>query len=166
MESRIKHSLRAEEGAGVVRLELRFSLAAAELWSTLTEPAHFEKWLGTVSGDLRAGGQFSAHFFASGWEGTGVIKVCDPPRRLLLHTLDEEDQPGVMEITLTPHGESTVLVFEDRGMPLDLIAAYGAGDQIHVEDLAAYINGAERCDARARWSELHPAFLASAEHLG
>ena len=43
-------------------------------------------------------------------------------------------------------------------MPLEQIAAYGAGDQIHVEDLAAYLAGRERCDARARWQELHPAY--------
>ena len=40
---------------------------------------------------------------------------------------------------------------------LENIAAYGAGDQVHVEDLAAYLAGRERCDARARWQELHPA---------
>ena len=53
-------------------------------------------------------------------------------------------------------GNQTVLVIEDRGVPLDQIAAYGAGDQIHVEDLAAYLAGRERCDARARWQELQP----------
>ena len=37
-------------------------------------------------------------------------------------------------------------------MPLDLLAAYGAGIQVHVEDLAAHIAGRERCDADARWA--------------
>ena len=47
-------------------------------------------------------------------------------------------------------------------MPLDLLAAYGAGIQIHVEDLAAHIAGRERRDAedahRGRWNELVPAY--------
>jgi hypothetical protein len=43
-------------------------------------------------------------------------------------------------------------------MPLDHLAAYGAGIQVHVEDLAAHIAGRERCDAGARWSELQPAY--------
>ena len=43
-------------------------------------------------------------------------------------------------------------------MPLDLLAAYGAGIQIHVEDLAAHLAGRERCDAEARWDELIPAY--------
>jgi hypothetical protein len=43
-------------------------------------------------------------------------------------------------------------------MPLDLLAAYGAGVQIHVEDLAAYLAGRERVDAAGRWAELQPAY--------
>jgi hypothetical protein len=34
-------------------------------------------------------------------------------------------------------------------MPLEYLAGYGAGVQIHVEDLAAYIGGRERCDSNA-----------------
>ena len=37
------------------------------------------------------------------------------------------------------------------------ICAYG-GIQIHVEDLAAYLAGRDRCDAAARWAELLPAY--------
>ena len=43
-------------------------------------------------------------------------------------------------------------------MPLDLLAAYGAGVQIHVEDLAAYLAGRGRVDAAGRWAELQPAY--------
>jgi hypothetical protein len=41
-------------------------------------------------------------------------------------------------------------------MPVDLVAAYGAGVQVHVEDLAAYLAGRGRCDADARFDELFP----------
>ena len=51
-------------------------------------------------------------------------------------------------------------------MPLDLLAAYGAGIQIHVEDLAAYLAGRERCDADARWDELQPAYEVLAAEVG
>jgi len=43
-------------------------------------------------------------------------------------------------------------------MPLDLLAAHGAGVQIHIEDLAAYLAGRDRADAAARWDELQPAY--------
>jgi hypothetical protein len=41
---------------------------------------------------------------------------------------------------------------------LDALAAYGAGVQIHVEDLAGYLAGRERDDREARWDELIPAY--------
>ena len=45
-------------------------------------------------------------------------------------------------------GDKTLLVWEERGMPVEYLAPYGAGIQAHVEDLAAYIGGRERCDDR------------------
>ena len=51
-------------------------------------------------------------------------------------------------------------------MPVDLLAAYGAGIQVQVEDLAAHIAGRERCDADARWSELLPAYQDLAATAG
>jgi hypothetical protein len=86
------------------------------------------------------------------------VEVCEPPQRLLILTKSADEPEGVIEATLTADGNQTLLVIEDRGVPLENIAAYGAGDQIHVEDLAAYLAGRERCDARARWQELHPAY--------
>ena len=49
---------------------------------------------------------------------------------------------------------------------MNLLAAYGAGIQVHIEDLAAHIAGQERCDAEARWQELQPAYEALASKLG
>jgi hypothetical protein len=72
--------------------------------------------------------------------------------------MSDDEPDGVLEATLTADGDHTILVIEDRGVPLGRIAAYGAGDQIHVEDLAAYLAGRAPCDARARWQELHPAY--------
>jgi hypothetical protein len=64
----------------------------------------------------------------------------------------------VIEAMLAADGDQTILVWEERGMPLHLLAPYGAGVQVHVEDLAAYLAGRERCDGEARWNELMPAY--------
>jgi hypothetical protein len=88
------------------------------------------------------------------------VEACEPPRRLLLVTkhLDGPDE-GDIEVTLTADGDQTILVWEERGMPLDLLSAYGAGVQIHVEDLADHLAGRERRDdAKARWDELLPPY--------
>jgi uncharacterized protein YndB with AHSA1/START domain len=164
--SRILGRLRSADGKGVVRMEDRFDTDIDDLWSAITDPRRVARWLGEVTGDLRLGGEFHARFF-DGWEGTGRVEACQPPRRLLLLTTN----PGrpdeyFMEATLTADGDQTILVWEERGMPLELIAAYGAGIQVHVEDLAAYVAGRERGDVDARWLELQPAYENLAANIG
>jgi len=158
--ARILGSLRSADGTGVVRMQDRFDTDIDDLWSALTDPGRLARWLGEVEGDLRLGGEFRARFF-DGWDGTGSVEVCEPPRRLLLLTT----QPGqahehFIEVTLAVDGDQTILVWEERGMPLDYLAAYGAGIQVHVEDLAAHLAGRERRDAETRWNELFPAYQA------
>lgn len=94
------------------------------------------------------------------------IEVCERPRRLRLVHLGAQPNEHVTEVTLTTDGDQTILVWETRGMPLKMIAAFGAGIQVHVEDLTAYLGGRERCDADARWHELEPAYDALATSLG
>lgn len=157
--------LRAADGKGIVRLEDRFDTGIDDLWSALTDPRRLSRWLGEVEGDLRQGGEFRARYFASGWEGTCRVEVCRPPHRLVISTRTPEEPDGVIEATLAEDGDRTVLVIEDRGVPLEQIAAYGAGDQVHLEDLAAHLAGGDRCDPRARWQELHPAYQELAADL-
>ncbi len=157
---RILGSLRSADGKGIVRMEDSFDTDIDDLWSALTDPRRLARWLGEVEGDLRLGGAFRARFFATGWEGTGRVEACEPPQRLQVVTNDpEEPDEHVIEATLAADGERTVLVIEERGMPLEQLAAYGAGVQIHVEDLAAYLAGRERDDdVRTRWEELVPPY--------
>ena len=73
-------------------------------------------------------------------------------------------EPGgpelVDEITLAADGDQTILVIKQRGTPLEQVAGWGAGNQIHAENLAAYLAGGERCDSDARIEELFPAYKA------
>jgi uncharacterized protein YndB with AHSA1/START domain len=156
----------AADGAGVVRFEGRYATDVDSLWSALTDPARLAQWLGEVHGDLQQGGEFRMLFFASGAEPTCRVEACEPPRRLTISTSSPDQPKGGFELTLTPDGDATVLVVEDRGVPIDNIAAYGAGDQIHIEDLASYLAGGERCDARTRFAELYPAYQKLAAAFG
>ena len=167
---RILGSLRSEDGKGVVRMEDRYDTDIGDLWSALTDPGRLARWYGEVQGDLRLGGEFHAHIAGAG-ERTGRVDACEPPRRLLLTMRDPDPQPGqpdktVIEATLAADGGQTILVVEERGMPLELLAAYGAGVQIHVENLAAHIAGRERGDDEARWNELIPAYRDLAAKVG
>jgi uncharacterized protein YndB with AHSA1/START domain len=167
---RILGSLRSEDGKGVVRMEDRYDTDIDDLWSALTDPRRLARWYGEVEGDLRLGGEFRAHIPGAG-ERTGRVDACEPPRRLLLTMRDPDPQPGqpdetVIEAMLAADRGQTILVVEERGMPPDLLAAYGAGVQIHVENLAAHIAGRERGDDEARWNELFPAYRDLAVNVG
>src|SRR5437016_9020183 len=98
--TRILGSLRSADGKGVVRMEDRYDTDIDDLWSALTDPHRLARWLGEFEGDLRLGGEFRAHFFASGWEGTGRVEACEPPRHLLVLTKDP-DEPYELVIEAT-----------------------------------------------------------------
>ena len=163
---RILGSLRSADGKGVVRVDDRFDTDIDDLWAALTDPRRLARWYGAVEGELRLGGEFHLHLPDAG-DRIGRVDACEPPRRLALTMRDPDPPPGqpdetVIETTLTADGNQTILVVEDRAMPLDLLAAYGAGVQIHVENLAAHIAGQERSDTEARWDDLLPAYQALA----
>jgi uncharacterized protein YndB with AHSA1/START domain len=169
---RILGSLRSADGKGVVRIEDRYETDIDDLWSAITDPARLARWWGVVEGDLRPGGEFR---LSVEWEGTGRVEACEPPRRLQVTTRESDESyrkgQGVppfdasLEATLTADGDQTILVIEVQGMPLDKIAFYGAGWQIHAENLAAYLAGVERGDTEARWDELVPPYQDLAANI-
>jgi uncharacterized protein YndB with AHSA1/START domain len=174
--TRILGSLRSADGEGVVRIEDRYDTAIDELWSALTDRGRLARWYGEVEGDLRPGGKFRLHLESDGWDGTGRVEACEPPRRLLVTTRESDESwrkghgappfDEAIEAMLTAEEDQTVLVIEVRGIPLDKIAFYGAGWQIHAENLAAHLAGRERSDSEARWDELVPPYQDLAANIG
>jgi uncharacterized protein YndB with AHSA1/START domain len=165
--TRLLGTLETADGKGVVRVADRLDADIETVWSALTDPSRLASWWGEVEGDLRQGGEYRARVFASGWEGTGRVEACEAPRRLLLlaREPDQADEQSI-EVTLTADGDQTTVVWEERGMPVAYLAGYGAGIQIHVEDLGAYLAGRERCDSSARMDELFPAYEPLAADIG
>ena len=158
-DTRLLGSLRSADGKGIVRVEDRYDSDIDAVWAAITDPSRLARWWGEVEGDLRLGGEYHARVFASGWEGTGRVQACEAPRRLLLLSKepDQADEQST-EVTLTAEGNKTIVVWEERGMPEAYLAGYGAGIQVHVEDLGAYLAGRDRCDAAARMGQLFPAY--------
>jgi uncharacterized protein YndB with AHSA1/START domain len=174
--NRILGSLRSADGKGVVRIEDRYDTDIDDLWSALTDPGRLARWYGQVEGDLRPGGKFRLYIESADLEGIGRVETCEPPRRLLVTTreTDESWRKGrgaepfeeSIEATLTADGDQTALVIEVQGMPLDKIAFYGAGWQIHAENLAAYLAGRDRDDPETRWGDLVPPYQDLAASIG
>jgi uncharacterized protein YndB with AHSA1/START domain len=164
--SRLLGTLRSADGKGVVRIEDRYDTDIDDLWSALIDPARLARWWGRVEGDLRLGGEFRSK--NADLESAGRVEACEPPRRLLVTNRETDDsyEAGVgvppfeetIEATLTADGDQTILVIEVTGMPVDKVAFYGAGWQIHAENLAGYLAGRELGDAEARWGELVPPY--------
>jgi uncharacterized protein YndB with AHSA1/START domain len=158
----IEGTLHSFDGKGVVRMKSRYESDIDDLWSALTDPQRLARWYGKVDGDLRVGGEFTATVFGSGWDGRGRIDVCVPPRKLEVTMWEEEGAEGVVAAELVADGDATILVIERRGIPLDLLYAYGAGWQAHVEDLGAHLAGQDGSDwpgdSWPRWDELAPSY--------
>jgi uncharacterized protein YndB with AHSA1/START domain len=165
MSDRILGSLRRlDDGRGAVRMEDVYGTDIADLWSALTDVARLAHWVAAVEGDLRAGGRIRARF-TSEWEGTGRIDACDPPGHLVVTWEPGTPNETVGEAVLTPMGDGTGLVVEERGIPLDELAAHGAGWQTHLEDLRAHLSGRRASVWQARWREIQPAYRRLADGL-
>lgn len=170
--ARLLGSLRSADGKGVVRIAERYDTGIADLWSAITDPRRLAQWNGEYEGEFRVGGEYRIHIESDGWHGVGHVERCEPPRRLVVTSREsqesfEQGQGAApfdehIDVTLQPDGKGTVLVAQISGLPLDKIAFYGAGWQIHAENLAGYIAGTGRVDGEARWDVLVPAYQALA----
>ena len=172
--TRILGSLRSADGAGIIRIEDRYDTDIDDLWSAITDPDRLTRWFGEVDGELSLGGEFRVQIADAG-ERTGQVEACDAPQRLSVTTRETDESyrrgqgvppfDAAWDITLTADGDQTTLVIEVKGMPLDKIAFFGAGWQIHAENLAAYLAGRELDDLEARWEELVPPYQGLAANL-
>jgi uncharacterized protein YndB with AHSA1/START domain len=167
---RITGTMRAlDTTRGAVRVEELYDTDVEDLWEACTTPERLSRWVARVSGDLRVGGTVQA-VFTSTWSGRLVIEACEAPSHLLLTMEPGTEEETRLEAWLTPEGSRTRLVVEERGLPVDGLHFYGAGWQVHLEDLgrslesggSAHVGGWSEEEAapawRERWTELTPAY--------
>lgn len=156
---RLLGTMHAAGEVGALRLQERYDTDIDDLWSAFTDRDRLARWLGEFTGDLELGGSYRNRMYASGATGTGTVVECEPPRRFVVQVGDDD---GVgqqeAEVVLTPDGDGTLLHLEHRGLPTGMLPGYGAGTQIHLEDLTAHVAGGERCDSDARMQVLYPAY--------
>jgi uncharacterized protein YndB with AHSA1/START domain len=154
---------------GAVRVEDRYDTGIDDVWDACTTPERLARWIATVSGELRAGGTVDV-VFTSTWSGPARIEVCEAPHHLLLTMEPGTDEETQVEAWLTAEGQQTRLVVEERGLPIAQLHFYGAGWQVHLEDLGRALRSDEPVHAdgwseqrpaeawRERWAELTPAY--------
>lgn len=170
---KITGTMRAQdETRGAVRVEEVYDTGVDDLWDACTTPERLARWIAKVSGDLHEGGTVHA-VFTSTWSGPARIEVCEAPHHLLLITEPGTDDESELEAWLTAEGSRTRLVVEERGLPVDSLHFYGAGWQVHLEDLERSLATGDVVHAdgwsqqapapawQARWTELTPAYQSS-----
>ena len=156
--TRILGTLRTEDGRGVIHMEDVYPTDIDDLWSAISDPARLARWLVDIEGDAGVGNTIGVHF-TSGWDGTLRVDACAAPHSLIV-TASDGDGETVMEATLTPEGDGTRLVVEERGLPLDEYVGHGSGWQAHFEDLGSYLAGRDVSNWHERWVELTPSYQA------
>lgn len=158
-----------DDARGMVRVEDVYDTDIDDLWEACTTPERLARWIAEVSGDVHVGATVQA-VFTSSWTGPARIEVCDAPHHLLLTLEPATDDETQLEAWLTAEGSRTRLVVEERGLPAGELHYYGAGWQVHLEDLGRALasNGSAHTDGwsetspapawHQRWTELTPAY--------
>lgn len=65
--------------ARTVILTRRYDAPIEDVWDAVTDPERIARWFLPVTGDLKLGGRYQTQGNAG-----GIIKACEPPRRLLV----------------------------------------------------------------------------------
>jgi uncharacterized protein YndB with AHSA1/START domain len=145
-----------DEKRGAVRVEDRYTTDIDDLWEACTTRERLARWIAEVSGDLHVGGTIQATF-TSTWTGALRIEICDRPYHLLVTMEPGTEDETELEAWLTDEGDTTRLVVEERGLPLDRLYFHGAGWQAHLEDLRRSSAG-ESSAWHDRWTQLTPVY--------
>jgi uncharacterized protein YndB with AHSA1/START domain len=130
----------AGEDEYVVRVSRRYEAPVADVWDAWTNPERTHRWLGTVSGDLREGGE--AQLVMT--EEITVpcrITVCEPPRRLAVIWAHPGEPESAAEIRLRADGAGTVLELEHARLRVGDAVGYGYGWEDFLDRLAALLAG-------------------------
>lgn len=157
-------TLHTIDGQWTLRFERHLAHSPEKVWRALTDPAELTHWFpqdlqGTFAPGARLrfvfrgelpvlGGEVIDHF-------TGEVLEFDPPR-VLAYTWAGD----TLRWTLTPDGDGCLLVFTDTFADRGKAARDGAGWDVCLEHLAAFLDGTPGPHA-SRWKERYDAYAES-----
>jgi uncharacterized protein YndB with AHSA1/START domain len=135
------------EADGRQRLEFRRSWPdpIEDVWAALTEPDRLARWIGSYEGERGAGGTGTftmTHEDEPAGEAMTVVE-CDPPRRLVVQWVQEQDGSGVWRIDLGLSVEDgrTVLRFVQVFAPGLDVVDFAMGWHWYLDKLDAELSG-------------------------
>lgn len=131
--------------------EIRIAAAPTDVFPYFTDPEKLVAWkAATAELDARPGGRFRMDVTGRGDVARGEYLDIDPPRRIRFTWHWEDDRPdgrmatpppSVVEITLTPDGDGTLLRLVHRGIPGPNRDSSAAGWDHYLERLEVAATG-------------------------
>ncbi|WP_125775320.1 SRPBCC family protein [Antribacter gilvus] len=148
-----------------VRFERTFTTTPVDLWDALTRPERVVRWMGELTGDLRAGGDFVIDLTGGDPESEarnwGRVVECEPGRRLLI-TWEAPGGQATSEVEVTTsavgQGDAALLTLEHRALPEAAARGYGAGWHDFLDQLDADLAGRPQADWDALFAEYLPVY--------
>ena len=136
-----------------VTLRRTFRVSIQELWSAIVEPDRIRKWFAPAKIDPRVGGRIELEAHNGSRMMEGMIRVFEPPRvfeydwvsayETTIVRYELEEAEGGTRLTLLEH------LLTDKST-----ARRGAGWHLHLERLAAHLDGRDSSADDARYQEL------------
>lgn len=143
--SRDDGTLEIHDGVKVLRYHRTLRHPVERVWRALTEPGELRGWLAEADLDPRPGGEVELRWLNSDDEGNravarGTVARWEPPRVVELAT----DIHGRLRWELEPDGDAATrltLTVEHPALPDDYVTKVRAGWHIHLDHLAAALDG-------------------------
>ena len=141
-----------DDGARLaVRFERAYPTSADDLWDAVTAPERVGRWLGALTGDLRAGGDFLLDMAeppgtdedARNW---GHILECEPSRRLLVTWEARGQATSQVEVIASAVGHQALLTLDHRDLSEPSARGYGAGWHSFLDRLENDLAGRQHAD--------------------
>lgn len=131
-----------------VRMTRRYDFPPEAVWDAWTSPDRLARWLGSVSGDLRPGGEVMLDMSPDSPDSPDEkvpceITRCEPPRRLAVIWRHPGEPDSAAELRLTPDGDGTILELEHARLPGDASVGYGYGWEDFLDRLGALLTGGD-----------------------
>jgi uncharacterized protein YndB with AHSA1/START domain len=138
------------DDAGAIVREIHIDASPAIVFPYFTDPDKLRVWKAvTAEADGRVGGSFRVDITGRRDIAFGTYLELDPPRRIVftwrwLNSDAGPDQPAsVVEVTLDPDGEGTLLRLVHRGVAPHQRAGSGEGWTHYLARLAVAAGGAD-----------------------
>jgi uncharacterized protein YndB with AHSA1/START domain len=120
----------------------RYDAPVDAVWDAWTNPRRLSCWLGSVSGELRPGGEATLDMSPE-IQVTCRITQCQAPHVLAVVWCHPGEPESAARVRLRADGDGTILEFEHGRLPAGLRVGYGYGWEDFLDRLGMLLGGGD-----------------------